>query len=387
MEETFHLRWGIIGTGRIAEAFARDLLTDPGLRGRADLVHILSGVASSSSEDAAREFIAKVEAPSHCHAYGEYAQLVQCPTIDVIYIATPHSHHFQNAMLALEAGKHVLCEKSLTVNAAQAKKLFATAERKQRFLMEGLWTRFLPISFEVRQLVRSGAIGTITRIFADNALGMDPGCDFAVDDRMVVKGLAGGALLDLGVYSIHWVLQALPEEDRRPSQVLSTVTQYPASGVDETTTILMRFPPDTADGPEVHAIASCSLRSATNTDGETPTVRIQGDKGEIQLFGFPWRPLRLRAIKRKHGIASEGTVKVDRDDFIPDGVYGLCYQADEVARCLCQGLIESPEMLWKESLVVMKIMDTVRRDNGLQFPEEIETLSYPVDLPIRSSCR
>ncbi|GMG03949.1 unnamed protein product [Aspergillus oryzae] len=129
-------------------------------------------------------------------AYRNYSDLVNCPTIDVIYIATPHSHHFQNAMLALEAGKHVLCEKNFTVNAGQAKKLSTVAEKKQRFLMEGLWTRFLPVSVEVRQFLQAGAIGTVTRVFADNGLGMDPYSDFLPGDLMVVKELAGGALLD-----------------------------------------------------------------------------------------------------------------------------------------------------------------------------------------------
>ncbi|KAF7624392.1 hypothetical protein AFLA_008101 [Aspergillus flavus NRRL3357] len=129
-------------------------------------------------------------------------------------------------MLALEAGKHVLCEKNFTVNAGQAKKLSTVAEKKQRFLMEGLWTRFLPVSVEVRQLLQAGAIGTVTRVFADNGLGMDPYSDFLPGDRMVVKELAGGALLDLGVYSIHWVLQAMPKTNRRPIQILSTTTEY-----------------------------------------------------------------------------------------------------------------------------------------------------------------
>ncbi|KAB8245433.1 hypothetical protein BDV35DRAFT_405795 [Aspergillus flavus] len=241
MEETFHLRWGIL-----------------------------------------------VQAPSYCQAYGNYSDLVNCPTIDVIYIATPHSHHFQNAMLALEAGKHVLCEKSFTVNAGQAKKLFTVAEKKQRFLMEGLWTRFLPVSVEVRQLLQAGAIGTVTRVFADNGLGMDPYSDFLPGDLMVVKELAGGALLDVGVYSIHWVLQAMPKTNRRPIQILSTTTEYAVSGVDETTTILMRFAPSTADGPEIQATASASLRAITDPDGETAAVRIQGDQGETQIYGWPW---------------------------------------------------------------------------------------------------
>ncbi|KAB8215197.1 hypothetical protein BDV33DRAFT_227710 [Aspergillus novoparasiticus] len=210
MEETFHLRWGI-----------------------------------------------SVQAPSYCQAYGNYSDLVNCPTIDVIYIAT-HSHHFQNAMLALEAAK-----------------LFTVAEKKQRFLMEGLWTRFLPVSVEVRQLLQAGAIGAVTRVFADNGLGMDPYSDFPPGDRMVVKELACGALLDLCVYSIHWVLQAMPKANRRLIQILSTTTEYPISGVDETATILMRFAPSTAGGPEIQATASASLRAITGPDGETAAVRIQ----------------------------------------------------------------------------------------------------------------
>ncbi|OOO07113.1 oxidoreductase domain protein [Aspergillus oryzae] len=234
--------------------------------------------------------------------------LVNCPTIDVIYIATPHSHHFQNAMLALEAGKHVLCEKNFTVNAGQAKKLSTVAEKKQRFLMEGLWTRFLPVSVEVRQFLQAGAIGTVTRVFADNGLGMDPYSDFLPGDLMVVKELAGGALLDLGVYSIHWVLQAMPKTNRRPIQILSTTTEYAVSGVDETTTILMRFAPSTADGPEIQATASASLRAITDPDGETAAVRIQGDQGETQIYGWPWCPSRLRVIRRGPGMNNRGTI-------------------------------------------------------------------------------
>ncbi|KAE8365224.1 hypothetical protein BDV27DRAFT_157134 [Aspergillus caelatus] len=375
------LRWGILGTGSIAKKFAKDLLVDPATRRHGNIGHLLSGVASSRSDDVAQEFINTVQAPSYCHAYGNYSDLVNCPIIDVIYIATPHSHHFQNAMLALEAGKHVLCEKSLTVNAAQVKKLFAIAKQKQCFLMEGLWTRFLPVSVEVRRLLQAGVIGTVTHVFADNGLGADLHRDLATGDRMVVKELAGGALLDLGVYSIHWVLQALSKEIRRPNQILSTMTKNPISGVDETTTILMKFAPSTADGPEIQVTASGSLRTTTNTVGETTAVRIQGDQGEIQIFGWPWCPSRLRVISRSPGMNSRGFISSDRTDLLPDGAYGLCFEADEVARCICEGLLESPEMPWLESLTVMEIMDAVRRENDLQFPKEIETLEYPVALP------
>jgi dihydrodiol dehydrogenase / D-xylose 1-dehydrogenase (NADP) len=178
------------------QGFAKDIILEPTTRNIHDIKHILVGVASSSSEDTSREFITKVGAPSTCHAYGSYKSLVKDPNVDIVYIATPHSHHFQNVMLALEAGKHVLCEKAFTVNKKQAEILFNTAQRKNLFLMEGMWTRFLPVGVQVRQRIHDGAIGTVTRVFADNSLGMDPPVNFPPEDRMVRKDLAGGALLD-----------------------------------------------------------------------------------------------------------------------------------------------------------------------------------------------
>ena len=116
--------------------------------------------------------------------------------VDVIYVATPHSRHFQNVMLALEAGKHVLCEKAFTVNAAQTRILVETARKKKLFLMEAVWTRYFPLSIEVRELIKKGAIGEVLRVTADLSFGGVPEEQFDVSHRMVNKDLAGGALLD-----------------------------------------------------------------------------------------------------------------------------------------------------------------------------------------------
>lgn len=120
-------------------------------------------MSSSSSKERAAEFIKKVDAPSSAKAYGSYHELVADPDVDIIYVATPHSHHFQNAMLALDAGKNVLCEKSLTVTAAQTRKLIETARSKNLFFMEAVWTRYFPLSIKVRELITSGAIGNVYR--------------------------------------------------------------------------------------------------------------------------------------------------------------------------------------------------------------------------------
>ena len=166
-------------------------------------MHTVTAAASSSSSSRAQEFLKTVGAPSSAKAYGSYEELVKDDNIDIIYIATPHSHHYQNAMLCLEAGKNVLCEKAFTVNAEQAKKLAEKAREKDLFLMEAVWTRYFPLSIYVRDLITSGKLGNVTRAFADNSMNLNPEESFADDKhRMVNMDLAGGALLDLGIYSL-----------------------------------------------------------------------------------------------------------------------------------------------------------------------------------------
>lgn len=132
-----------------------------------DVAHKLVAVASSSSKASAEGFLQKVNAPEGVTTYGSYHELVSDPNVDIVYVATPHSHHFQNAMLALEAGKNVLCEKAFTVTAAQAKKLVDTARAKGVFLMEAVWTRYFPLSIKIRELVQSGIIGTVYRVIGE----------------------------------------------------------------------------------------------------------------------------------------------------------------------------------------------------------------------------
>lgn len=149
--------------------FVGDLLTDPAARDVHDVRHQVVAVASSNSKQKAADFISKVHVPSDStvKTYGSYRELVADEIVDIIYVASPVSHHFQNAMLALEAGKHVLCEKTFTVNAAQARKLVNKAREKGLFLMEAVWTRFFPLSTKVRELVAAGTIGTVYRVIGE----------------------------------------------------------------------------------------------------------------------------------------------------------------------------------------------------------------------------
>ncbi|KAL4941011.1 hypothetical protein BDV06DRAFT_10285 [Aspergillus oleicola] len=383
----YNIRWGILATGGIADYFVRDLLIDPSTRSASDISHTVTAVSSSTSSARAERFIADTGIPSPCAAYGSYEDLVADANVDVIYVATPHSHHFQNVMLALKAGKHVLCEKAFTVNAKQTRILVETARKKKLFLMEAVWTRYFPLSIEVRELIKKGVIGEVIRVTADNSFGGVPEEKFDVGHRMVNKDLAGGALLDLGIYSLTWVFQTLyhtlPKADRKPpSRVSAHITPYHLTGADEATTILLSFPTTTPSNGKVpgqsHAIASTNLRVHTDPDEKNsarPAIRIQGHKGEIQVDGPAFQPTVYRIIPEK------GTGEIVEKKFeFPGNGRGMYYEADEVARCLRDGKQESDTLDLEESIVIMDVMDEARKQNGLTYPEKIESTVYPTQL-------
>ncbi|KAJ5937154.1 hypothetical protein N7454_004809 [Penicillium verhagenii] len=372
-------RWGIM-------AFVLDLLKDPATRDASDISHQVAAVASSSSKDRADQFIVDVGIPAPCVAYGSYEELVADPNVDVVYIATPHSHHYQNARLALEAGKHVLCEKAFTVNVDQAKILCELARQKNLFLMEAVWTRYFPLSVQVRRLIQQGAIGEVYRVIADTSFSDDPENKWGPENRMVNLDLAGGVLLDLGIYSLTWVFQALyhtlPRDQRKAPTVTSQIIPYHLTGSDESTTILLNFPTSTPNnGPHVkqsQGIAMTSMRVSNDPDEKGtsgPPIRIQGDKGEIQVFGLPFQPTRYRVIPKK-GLGETREVEFS----FPAQGRGMYWEADEVARCLRDGKLESDGMPLEESLVIMEVMDEVRRQGGLKYPDSIESTKYPLKL-------
>ena len=197
------LRWGILATGGIAVTFTKDLLKDPSTRGVSDVKHTVVAAASSSSASRANDFLKDVGAPAEAKGYGSYAEMVKDPNVDIVYVATPHSHHFQNTVLCLEAKKHVLCEKAFTTNAAQAKILVDTAKKNNLFLMEAVWIRFFPLCQELRKLAKDGLIGDIRRVFADLSIDKDVESVFGTEHRMVNMDLAGGAMLDCKLTSVY----------------------------------------------------------------------------------------------------------------------------------------------------------------------------------------
>jgi hypothetical protein len=201
----------LAATGGIVRTMTKDLLIDPKTRGVNDVKHVVTAAASSSSKKSAEDFVAKCVTPTQgsdppCSAYGSYGELVKDPNVDLIYVGTPHSHHYQNVMLALTNNKPVVCEKAITVNAAQARRLVEEAKKRKLFLMEAAWTRFFPLSHAIRDKIKNGEIGEVLRVSADLSTGEAPEM-YETDHRNVNLDLAGGALLDLGVYSLLWAFQ------------------------------------------------------------------------------------------------------------------------------------------------------------------------------------
>jgi len=312
------VRWGLIGTGLIADWFAADMaVTDS-----AKVVAV-----GSRAQASADRFADNFGIPNR---HASYEALVSDPEVDVVYVATPHPMHHANTLLALDAGKPVLVEKSFTMNADEARELVASARSKGLFLMEAMWTRFLPHIAEVNCLLADGVLGELVTITADH------GQWFAKDPafRLFAPELGGGALRDLGVYPVSFASMVLG----RPDRIVSLVT--PAfTGVDGQTSMIFGY----AGGAQ--ALLNCT------SSARTPTAAvISGTEARIEIDGVYYAPSSFTLIGR------DGTTT--RFDPPYEGK-GLHYEADEVARCLRAGLLESPLMPLDETIEIMETMDAV----------------------------
>lgn len=318
-------RWGILATGWIADRFAADLALLP----RAELLAV-----GSRSAPAAREFAARHGAP---RAYGSWDELAADPDLDVIYVATPHSAHHAAAKLCLRAGKAVLCEKPITLDLAGAEDLVSTAREGGRFLMEAMWTRTLPAIRRIRELVADGAIGQVTAVYADFAIGGD----FPPTHRLRARELGGGALLDLGVYPVTFahIFLGVPER-------IAALAALSPEGVDENTGILFGYP----DG----AVASLHCGIV----GESPvSASVVGTRGRVVI---------------PNGFFHTSGFTLVRDDLAEEFVLpwrgnGLGYEAEEVMDCLVRGRTESDLVPLSSTLEVMRILDDVRAQIGVSY--------------------
>jgi predicted dehydrogenase len=323
------VRWGILGTGKIARAFANALKDTPGA--------VLAGVGSRTL-DSAQTFVDEFGGA----AYGSYEALAQAADVDLIYVGTPHPAHADNVRLALNAGKGVLCEKPFTLNRQEAEELVQLARAKNLFLMEAMWTRFMPALAEVRRVVASGEIGKVTQVIAD--LGFK--ADFGHEHRVFNPVLGGGALLDLGIYPLSIAVALLG-----PVASVAAQAEIGPTGVDEQTGFVLRH----RDGGM--SVCSCSLRARLPSE-----LTIAGEQGHVRMNTMFHRAQTV-TVARADGIAR--TVPTP---FLGNG---YVHEAIEAQRCWQAGLIESPGMTHEDTLALMGVMDEVRRQIGVRYTADL----------------
>src|SRR5690606_24264813 len=312
------IRWGILGAGGIASSFAE-----------AVRVHTQGRVASVGSRDRVRaeRFATAHGVPTTHHGYDE---LVEDPHVDVVYVATPHSHHREHALLAIAAGKHVLVEKAFTRNEAEAVEVLDAARAAGVFVMEAMWTRFLPHVAALRAVIERGEIGEIVSPHAARGQCFNGG----PAPRPLNPHLAGGALLDLGVYPVSFAhdLLGVPTAVHANGGLTET-------GVDGQVAISLEY-----EG-RPQALLSTTMWSKTPT-----TAHISGTEGRIEVAGEFYRPTSFRVIRND---GSEWTF-----DRPVDG--GFQFQAAEVARRVAEGATESPRITLDNSIEVMRTLDSIR---------------------------
>ena len=323
------LRWGVVGTGKIAHRFARDLDVS------ADCA-----LQANASRDPARAR-AFAEATGSPRFYGSHQELLADPDVDAVYVAVPHSAHHEVAVAAIEAGKAVLVEKPFTINGAQAEDLRRRAGEHAVFLMEAMWTRFLPHMVRIRELLADGRLGDVRVVSAEHGVWFrrDPA------HRMFDPALGGGALLDLGVYPISLASMVLGT----PAEISATAT-FGDTGVDAQTSVTLLH----EDGRA--AVASCTMQAWLPN-----RATIAGTDARIDIEPTWYRATSFTLTTR------DGAT--ERYEFPVEGT-GLRFQADEVARCVRAGLLESPVLPVGESCSIMRTLDAVRAGIGLTYPDE-----------------
>jgi predicted dehydrogenase len=323
--------WGIIGPGKIARKFADDLKLLPNAR--------LHAVASTSLERA-QTFAAEYGAP---HAFGRYEDLVRCPDLDIVYVATPHVSHCENALLCLENKIPVLCEKPFAMNAADARRMVAAARQNRVFLMEALWTRFIPAVNRAFELVEKGEIGELHTVKADFGFAMP----FDAHSRVFNKALGGGSLLDIGIYPALLALFLFGKPDPADIRAAATFTQ---TDVDESCSFIFQFPKN--------RLALGHSTIAANTPVE---AWLYGREGTIYLHPR-WHHTDRLTVSRY-----ENRTENKRDLHLPYEGWGYSFEAAHVMQCLENEMLESDKVPLDFTLDLVETLDAVRERVGLTY--------------------
>ena len=320
--------WGILGPGGIARALAKDLTLLEG--------HTIGAVGSRSISNA-QSFADQFGGT----AYGSYEELVSDSTIDAIYVATPHPAHHDNVILALNAGKPVLCEKPFAVNAKEAQAMVDAASRNKVALMEAMWSRFLPHYAKVREIIASGVLGPILSIHADHGQRL---ADQNIP-RLIEPQLAGGALLDLGIYPISFAHMILGN----PLSINSTAVMTD-KGVDAQTSMIFTY----ENGAQ-------SILTTTMIEQTPCRAVVAGLNGWLEIDRTFYNPASMRVV------LNDGSVTQHPSTYTG---HGLREQAESFKQIVQSGKMQSDVLSWQDTIDIMKTMDTVREQIGLKYPFE-----------------
>ena len=321
-------KWGILGPGGIARAFAKDLQLLEG--------HEVAAVGSRTLSNA-QEF-AKTFGGT---AYGSYEELVADPTVDAIYVATPHPSHKENVITALNAGKPVLCEKPFAVNANEAREMVAAAEKNGVALMEAMWARFLPHYADVREIIASGVLGQILTVQADHGQRL---ADRNIP-RLVEPSLAGGALLDLGIYPVSFAHMILGNPEKITASAVLT-----DKGVDAQTSMIF----DYADGAQ-------AILTTTMIEQTPCRAVVAGVNGWLEIDRTFYNPTSMRVV------LFDGSVTQYPHTYTG---HGLREQAEAFKKLVQSGKTQSEILTWKDTVDIMGTLDAVRSQIGLRYPFE-----------------
>lgn len=323
------LHWGILATGGIAHAFTSDLRT-AGL----DVVAV-----GSRRIDSARAFAETYDIP---HAHGSYEELVADPDVDIVYIATPHPSHVDNALLALDHGKHVLVEKPFTLNAVEAAAIRDRAAEKGLLAMEAMWTRYLPHMVRIREILAAGTLGEIRVVSADHTqkISTDP------SHRLNDLALGGGALLDLGIYPISFAIDVLGLPER-----ITALARLSDAGSDAEVATAFVHP-----GGALSTTVSSSRGAGRNL------AQVVGTEARIEIDGVWYTPTSFRVVSPSGDVLEEYASEVDGR--------GMQFQALAAERFVTSGAGANDVLPIDESVAIMGVLDEVRRQIGVVYPGE-----------------
>ena len=322
------MKLAILGPGRIADTVTPALIALPEIECYA--------VASRNLERAQ----AFAEKYGFEKAFGSYEEMLSDPAVQLVYITTPHSHHYEQLMLCLEYGKNVICEKAFTVNADMAKKVFETAKEKGLYVAEAIWTRYMPSRKMIQDIIDSGIIGKLNVVTGNLSYKID------WKERLVNPALAGGALLDVGIYGLNFALMHFGNEIER----VESSVQMTSSGVDGMESITLFF----KDGRM--AVLNHSMYARSDRKGI-----FHGDKGYVVVENIN-NPNAINVYNDKDELLAHYDV--------PEQINGYEYEFAEAVRCIKAGKTESESMPAADSIFVMELMDTLRKQWGLVYPME-----------------